>query len=226
MQDIELKNLWEEFSAENRLSADFSNKTEMMHFNAINLVSSMKPIKIFTLLTGILWVMAGSFFLGNIYLNSYSEANKFFLFSATGQVSLTAIAILVYLYQIITIYQVDRSKPVFQVQSSLANIRTSTLWITKVLFLQLPLWSCFWWSQAMFSEWDLLQLAIPVSITVLFAFISVWLLINIRIENRNKTWFVYIFRGKEWTPLIRSMELMDQIAIYTEENSSIKFAKL
>ncbi|MGE5355136.1 MAG: hypothetical protein ACM3PT_02775 [Deltaproteobacteria bacterium] len=225
MNDTELKNLWKEFNIETDDSIQFDpiKINEMRHLHAINLISTMKPIKIFTLLTGILWVAGGIFLLGNIYLNKYDEANKFFLFSATTQVVLTAIAILVYLYQIFTIYQADHSKPVFQVQSRLANIRTSTLWITKVLFLQLPLWSCFWWNTAMFEEWDLIQLAIPVSVTLLFTLVSVWLAININFENRNKPWFVFLFKGREWTPLIRSMELLDQIAIYNE-NSPGKIA--
>jgi hypothetical protein len=227
MNDTELKNLWKEFNIETDDSLQFDpiKINEMKHLHAINLVSSMKPIKIFTLITGILWVAGGIFLLGNIYLNNYDEANKFFLFSATAQVLLTAIAIMIYLYQIVTIFQTDLSKPVFKVQSSLANIRTSTLWITKVLFLQLPLWTCFWWNTAMFEEWGLIQLAIPVSVTSLFTLVSVWLVINIKIENRNKPWFVFLFKGREWTPLIRSMELLDQISEYRNEISHNKSVK-
>ena len=227
MNDTELKNLWKEFNIETDDSIQFDpiKINEMKHLHAINLVSSMKPIKIFTLITGILWVAGGIFLLGNIYLNNYDEANKFFLFSATAQVVLTAIAIMIYLYQIVTIFQTGLSKPVFKVQSSLANIRTSTLWITKVLFLQLPLWSCFWWNTSMFEEWGLLQLAIPVSLTLVFILLSLWLLLNIKIENRNKAWFVFLFKGREWTPLIRSMELLDQISEYRNEISHNKSVK-
>lgn len=227
MNDNELKNLWQEMNekTDNSFQFDPASINEMRRLHAIKLVASMKPMKFFTLITGILWVAGGIFLLGNIYLNNYNEANKFFLFSASAQVLLTAIAIMVYLYQIITIFQTDLSKPVFKVQSSIANIRASTLWITKVLFLQLPLWSCFWWNTSMFEEWGLLQLAIPVSLTLVFILVSLWLLLNIKIENRNKAWFVFLFKGREWTPLIRSMELLDQISEYRNEISHNKSVK-
>jgi hypothetical protein len=65
----------------------------------------MKPNKIFALLVGILWVGIGASVLSQIYLNAFLEANKFFLFSATMQVLLTAIALLIYVYQLTKIYQ-------------------------------------------------------------------------------------------------------------------------
>jgi len=81
----------------------------------------MKPIKIFTLLVGILWVSIGVIVLSRIYLNTFSEANKFFLFSATMQVLLTAIPLLIYVYQLTKIYQVEISDPILQTQKNWLN---------------------------------------------------------------------------------------------------------
>ena len=43
------------------------------------------------------------------------------------------------------------------------------------------------------------------------------LFFNIKIENRDKKWFRLIFEGKEWTPLMRAMELSEQIEEYKIE---------
>jgi hypothetical protein len=219
MNDKDLKNIWLEFTAknENSISNNKFSSEQRIHFDVIKLISSMKPIKIFTLLTGILWAGSGSLLLAYLYKTAYTEVNKFFLFTAAAQIGLTAIATIIYLYQIITIYKIDLSKPIIQAQSSLANLRITSLWVARVLFLQLPLWTCFWWNAEMFIEWNLIQIAIPVIVTLIFTLISIWLFCNLKIENRNKKWFGIIFSGREWTPLIKSMEMLDKISEFKKE---------
>jgi hypothetical protein len=59
--------------------------------------------------------------------------------------------------------------------------------------------------------------------TLLFAYSAIWLFINIKYENRNKKWFQWIFRGKEWQPILQAMEWLNQIDNYQqqdEENAS------
>jgi len=50
--------------------------------------------------------------------------------------------------------------------------------------------------------------------------IAIWLFFNIKYENRNKKWFQLIFSGKEWTPLMKSMELLEQVEEYKDHNAS------
>ena len=51
-------------------------------------------------------------------------------------------------------------------------------------------------------------------VTLAFTYIAVWLFLNIKYENRNKKWFKLIFSGKEWSPVIKSMELLSQLDEY------------
>ena len=69
----------------------------------------------------------------------------------------------------------------------------------------------------MFSEWNVVQWLITGSFTITFAFVAIWLFVNIRYENKDKKWFKLIFNGKEWTPLIKSMELLEQIEEYAAD---------
>lgn len=218
MDELELKKLWQ--TTNDKLEENFvinkKNTADITQMRVHSLLGSMKPIKIFTLLLAVLWVGIGGVTLSLIYLNSFSEANKFFLFSASIQVGLTAMALFVYLYQLITIYQVDITDPILRTQEKLANLRTTTLWVTRILFLQLPVWTTFWWNETMFTDWSILQWILPLFFTVLFTVIAIWLFLNIKYENRNKKWFQLIFSGKEWTPLIKSMELLEQLEDYEE----------
>lgn len=216
MNELELKKLWQ--ATNDKLEENFfinkKNTEEITRMKVQHLLGSMKPIKAFTLLVGVLWVSIGGVALSSIYLNAFSDANKFFLFSASIQVGLTATALFVYLYQLITIYQVDITDPIIGTQAKLSSLKTSTLWVTRLLFLQLPVWTTFWWNEKMLTEWNLFQWAITATVTILFTFAAIWLFFNIKYENRNKKWFKLIFKGKEWTPLMKSMELLEQIDGY------------
>jgi hypothetical protein len=216
MNEFELKTLWQTSNEkiEKNLFISQVNTIEISRLKIVNLLNSMKPVKLVTLIIGIFWVGIGAFILSNIYLNAYSEANKYFLFSATIQVLLTAMALFIYIYQLIEINQIEIYEPVLKVQEKLARLRMATLWSAKILFLQLPVWTTFWWNETMFSNWNILQWAMTAIITLLFTIIAIWLFFNIKIENKNKTWFKMIFNGKEWTPLLKSIELLDNINEY------------
>lgn len=213
MNELELKNLWQT-SNENLEKNIYMNTQEISQLKVQTFLNSMKPIKIFTLIIGILWVGIGTIILSNLYLNAFSVANKFFLFSATIQILLTAIALFIYIYQIIEIYQIDIDNPIIQTQEKLAQLRLSTLWSARILFLQLPVWSTFWWNETMFQSWNIFQWSFTLLITISLTFIALWLFVNIKLENRNAKWFKLIFNGKDWTPLMKSMELLEQVKDY------------
>lgn len=222
MNEFELKKLWQ--TTNDKLEENFviskKNTEDITKITVHNFIGSMKTFKIFTLLAGLLWVGIGATVLSHICLNSFLEANKFFIFSASIQVLLTAIALIIYVYQLITIYQVEISDPILQTQEKLAQLKISTLWSARILLLQLPVWTTFWWNPTMFTDWNLLQWTIPVIVTISFTIVALWLFFNIKYENRNKKWFQLIFNGKEWTPLMKSMELLEQVEYYKGENAS------
>ncbi|MBE9463715.1 hypothetical protein ACFP1I_32365 [Dyadobacter subterraneus] len=216
MNDQEIKNLW--ILSNEKLELQFEenrrNMQEISNLKVHYFVSSIKPIKIFAALAGIIWVGFGVFILGNIYLYSFAQANKFFLFSATIQVGLTAIALWVYVYQLILIYQMDISRSIIETQADVARLQSSTIWVTRILFLQLPVWTTFWWSTEMFYQWQFFQLVLILTIAIFFTCLGIWFFVNIRYENKDKNWFRLLFSGNEWTPIVSAMELMDHVSEY------------
>lgn len=213
MNELELKNLWQTSNV-NLEKNIYMNTQEISQLKVQTFLNSMKPIKIFTLIVGILWVGIGAIVLSNLYLNAYSVANKFFLFSSTIQILLTAIALFIYIYQLIEIYQIEIYDPIIQTQEKLAQLRLSTLWSARILFLQLPVWSTFWWNESIFQSWNIFQWSFTLLITISLTFVALWLFVNIKLENRNAKWFKLIFNGKDWTPLMKSMELLEQVKDY------------
>ncbi|HNW53025.1 MAG TPA: hypothetical protein PKN21_02090 [Bacteroidales bacterium] len=179
----------------------------------------MKPTKVFTLVVGIIWVMALGSLLGNLMINHLGEVSLFFLLSATIQVLLTAIAIGVYVYQINLINKIDFSEPVLAIQEKVSTLKISTLHVTRLLFLQLPVWTTFYWNEKMFAAENWMLWILQGIVTLSFIYAAYWLFFNIKYENRNKKWFQLIFRGKEWQPILQSMELLNQIEQFQEKST-------
>ncbi len=69
----------------------------------------------------------------------------------------------------------------------------------------------------MLTDWGILQWVVTLFFTISFTFIAIWLFFNIKFENRSKKWVQLIFREKEWTTLIKSMELLEQVSTYKDE---------
>ncbi len=225
MNENELKLLWQTANEklDGSLKVNKKNTEDITRLKAQNFLSSMKPIKIFTLIVGILWVTVLGIVLVNLFVNAYDKVSLFFLYSATIQVLLTAISVTVYIYQLVLINKIDFSEPILTIQENLSKLKVSTLNVTRILFLQLPVWTTFYWNEKMFAAENLFLWILQGIITFSLTYLAVWLFFNIKYENRNKKWFQWIFRGKEWQPILQSMELLNQIEKYQErrdENAS------
>lgn len=213
MNENDLKSLWQSTNKklEDSLLINRKNIEDITRLKVQNFLTSMKPIKIFTLIIAILWVAVIGFVIINIFIDAFDKVSPFFLYSATIQVLLTTIAVGVYIYQLYLIYKIDFSEPVLSIQKKLSKLKSSTLNVTRILFLQLPVWTTFYWNTSMFENSNFILWIIQGIITLSISYLAVWLFFNIKYENKNKKWFQLIFRGKEWQPILQSMELLNQI---------------
>jgi hypothetical protein len=155
----------------------------------------------------------------NLYIHAFAEVSKFFLFSVTIQLLLTVAGIWIYLYQLIVIHQVDVSEPVLATQEKIARLKSSTLWVTRLLLLQLPVWTTFYLNEGMFKNGNVWMYLIQFLVTGSFTYLAIWLFLNIKFENRDKKWFRMIFDGNEWNPVIKSMELLGEIEALKNEKT-------
>lgn len=209
MEDTALLALWQSYDA--RLAASLQlhrqNAAALIHMQARGLLASMRPIKVFAVLVGLLWVLA----VDGLLIATFPHASPFFLVSMGLQSLLTKLAIGVYLYQLALIRQVDVSGPVHDTQARIARLQASTLAVTRILFLQLPLWTTFYLSLPMLAAAPPALLALQVACTLAFGYAAVWLFCNIRLENRGRRWFRWLFQGKEWTPMVKAMEMLAEL---------------
>lgn len=209
MEDAALHALWQSYDARLATSLQLhrQNAAALTHMQARGLLASMRPIKVFAVLVGLLWVLA----VDGLLIATFPYASPFFLVSMGLQSLLTKLAIGVYLYQLVLIRQVDVSGPVRDTQARIARLQTSTLAVTRILFLQLPLWTTFFLNWPMLAAASPIQLAIVALCTLSFSYAAWWLFRNIRWENRGRRWFRWLFQGKEWTPMVRAMEMLAEL---------------
>lgn len=212
MEDIDILNLWKSYDKklEESLAFNRKNAEDITRIKVRSLVLSMRPIILCTIFVGLLWVG----FIDMVIISSFSVASPFFLISATLQVLLTKAAIGLYLYQLVLIHQVDITEPILATQEKLVRLRSSALHVARILFLQLPLWTTFYWNVSMLENGNIFLYMLQVVVTGSFTFLAVWLFVNINYENRNKKWFRALFQGKEWSPVLQSLDLLSQIEEY------------
>lgn len=219
MEPAEILNLWKSYDnkLEQALSLNKRNTQELLRLQAKSVLSGVKPLKIFTICAGILWVLLGGIVVVNLFLYAYDRISLFFLYSAAAQLLLTAIAIFIYIYQLIMIHKVDISDSVVAAQKKLSYLKSSTLWSAKVLFLQLPFWTTFYLSADLIRSGNMLYILVNGFFTFLFIYGAVWLFIHIDYKNKDKKWFKLLFEGKEWTSIMRSVEFYKEIERYEKQ---------
>ncbi|HOY19184.1 MAG TPA: hypothetical protein PLC89_17890 [Haliscomenobacter sp.] len=217
MDDKELKALWQTQAQKLEENILLTRKyaEEISKMKVQSALASMKPLKIFTIIVGIIWVG----FVDLLIIGSWQSGSAFFLVSATIQVVLSKLALGIYLYQLVLISQINLGTPVLEAQEKIASLKASTLWVARLLFLQLPIWTTFYLNAQMLKQ--PLSLFINLLITVLFTWAALWLFFNIKYENRDKKWFRMIFEGKEWTPMLQSMEFLDEIRYFQKDEEYV-----
>jgi hypothetical protein len=220
MENAEIINLWKFYDKklEESLLLNRKNAEDITKIKAREFLISMTPLKLFTIVVGILWVI----FVDILIVKVFASASPYFLISAGLHVLLTKVAIVIYHNQSVLIRKVDISDPINATQEKIARLKSSTLWVARLLFLQFPLWTTFYLNDALLKSGNVVFYGIQAVTTISFTFLAIWLFLNIKFENKEKKWFRLIFTGKEWSPLIKSMELLNQLNDYSHGQTKAK----
>ncbi|RPE08274.1 hypothetical protein EGT74_14530 [Chitinophaga lutea] len=217
MENNEIISLWKAYGKrlDESLRLSRQNTQHITQIKVQSFLSAMRPLKVFAVLAGIIWVIL----VDSLIIRLAPVANLFFLVSAAIQVILTKLAIGIYLYQLILIHQTDISEPVVATQRKLAALKASTLWGARLLFLQLPVWTTFYWNETMLANGHPILLTIQAAVSLSMTMLAIWLFFNIRYRNRDKKWFRLIFAGKEWTPVLEAIGILNEVQAFQREDN-------
>ncbi len=162
---------------------------------------------------GFIWV----FFLVFLIANSLEFSKIFFVISTASIALFTLLAIITYIRHIILINEIDNSDSLVETQRKTTLLQTSTLKIVRILFLQSPFYTTFFWSPQMITGNWIAFWTISLPVTLFFIWLSVWLYRNISFRNANKKWFKILFSGSEWTSVTKAMKYLDEINEFKKE---------
>ena len=222
MENNEILQLWKSYEDKLSTSLSLNQKlgAEIAGIKAGSALQSMRPAKYFALLVGGIWVLAGTSLVGNLIVYAYQAVSIYFLVSASLQLLFTTIALVLYVQQLYLLGQVDFNAPVVETQLAIAKLRKSSLWVGKILLLQLPTWTTFFWSKSLFEHGNTWLLLMNMFVTAAAVAISIWFFVNIDMKNKDKKWFRLLFSGKEWSPLDQAASILEGVAEFEGEGAS------
>jgi hypothetical protein len=212
MEDDELNALWKEYDRkleESRvlnLQSWAVNRQTFEWLQTHKVRSRLRPMGAFkgrAVFLGVIWAL----FLGVLVTGNHGK-NLYFTISVGIILLFTLYAIIAYLRQMLLIRQIDYTDSILETQEKLAALQVSTLRTTRILFLQTPFYSTWFWSERLIGDNSPAFWGIAVPVSLALALGSLWLCRNTSLANADKKWFHVLFKGIEWTPIIRAMEYL------------------
>ena len=221
MEDQELKDIWaaydkklEEARILNLQSWALNLKCfeELQTQKVRSKLNGLTNIKLITVLLGIVYVL---FLAMLVYGNG--GRNIYFTVSMGMIALITTIAIVVYIKHIIIIKRISYSESITDTQERLSALQASTINICRILWLQLPFWCTFFWSNKMIVSDPVKFCLIAIPITLFFTLLAIWLYRNISLKNKDRKWFRIMFSTPEWTSVRKAMDFMNEIETFKQD---------
>lgn len=214
MEDLELKNLWQSYNQKLEEAKLLNMQSWVLNLQSFEMIQtqkaksklrSLKWLKLVIVSGGVVWVAILLF----LFLKSFSYQKIFFTVSVGIIALFNILAIILYIRHIVLIYQIDNSENIVNTQTKLATLQSSTMNTGRILWLQMPFYTTFFYSPAFFQDIKSWLISIPV--TLLFTSFSIWLYKNINYQNAEKKWFKILFGSPEWTSVNKAIGFLKEI---------------
>lgn len=222
MDDQALKFLWKSYEHQLEQAKILNLQSWVLNIDTKESIQLMKAksklnrlarFKAWVVFAGMIWIALLVF----LVVNSLSWQHIFFVASTSMIILFNILAVVVYLRHINMIRNIDQSESLVEAQQKTARLQASSLWVVRILFLQAPFYSTW------FYQWDQITAPDPrfwfisLPITVALAAGSIWLYRNINISNSHKKWFRLLFGGPEWKPITSALQYMKEIEDFKKE---------
>lgn len=188
-------------------------REELASEKAKRKLRSLGSIKWVMVLLGVAWV----YLLFYILLQSWAVSFLYFKISAIAIIGFNLLAIGLYLYHIVELKRIDFSESILDLQTRIYKLQLSTIQTVRILFLQAPFYTTFWWNTPVIVEAPLKFWLISVPVALIFVFLSLWLFRNISEKNVEKKWFKILFNSPEWNHLVSAKKMMQFVEELREE---------
>jgi hypothetical protein len=168
-------------------------------------LNKLSNFKKWMIALGIIWSLFLVLLLvGDHFRHVYFSASVFIL------TAFNIYAVYAYIRQVILISQINYESSIIDTQKKLTELQVSTISIVRILFLQAPFYTTFYWNtQWMQTDIRFWLITFPISLLILLG--SLWLYHNISFKNAGKKWFRLLMGKHEWTSIIDAKKYLEEI---------------
>jgi len=222
MEDIELKNIWQSYDRKIAEAQVLNAQSWVLNMRCFETIQQQKASSklnalarhnIAAIVLGIIWVL----FLGILVWGNHF-ANFYFSFSVSMILLFSLYAVIIYLKHTILIKQINYEGNILDTQKKLASLQASTFQGTRIIWLQLPFHTTWWWHSSWAFSGDLRFWFISLPITLLFTLLAIYLYQNLRIENMHKKWVrLLMMAGPEYKNVASSLAFLNEIEEFKKE---------
>ncbi len=215
MQDINLSEIWK--SQDEKL-----DKTLKLNLYIIDSLQKQKvrsklgALAIFKFAIAVLGILFAVFLGALIYANQLH--NIYFTVSFSMILLLTVIAIVVYLKHFLLLKSINYSDSITNTQEKLAWLQMSTINISRVMILQTPFYSTWFWTNEQMHDAKFWAISLPV--TFIFVIATIWLYKNISPSNIDKKWVAKFMNvGMEYKSVTQARKFLAELEEFKKESS-------
>lgn len=212
MEDNELLKIWKSYDQKlDQVLLLNKQLVSSLTKNDLNkTINKLKRPKIVMLLIGIPY----TFLLYFITFIAY-QAGGFFVSIGFGAISLIMnIVIVSYIYHLYLISEINKNDNIIEVQKKLSSLKISSFSTVKLALLQIPFWSICWMSLDALKNSIFWYGGINFLIFLGLSYCSYWLYKNLNIHNLDSKLNQFFFSGSEWDPIIKSLDILQQLKEY------------
>lgn len=219
MEEQELISLWKSQSArlDQTLAINYQLLREVKTSKAQWALESLKKLKT----TGIVAVIIYLIILGFVLMyaiSNYSSAANYFIASMGIIFLINVRALYDYVKHLVWANNINYEGSVTEIQEKLSKLQLSIIKHSRLMSLQFPFWTTFYLSNTWFpQEVGLPYMIFQVTLTGLFCYATYWVLKNLRMENLNKKWFMWLIAGSGGKSTARAIEFVKDINEFKKE---------
>jgi hypothetical protein len=222
MEDVEFKKIWQAYDRkieEARVLNLQSWALNLRCFETLQVekartkLNALARFKGRVAVLGVLWVL---FLAMLVYGNWFS--NPYFTISVGIILLFNIVAVVVYIRHITVIRQINYGESITATQEKLAILKLSTVNSTRILMLQMPFYTTWFWHSNWinYSSGSFWLIAFPI--TLLFTWLAIFLYRNISLKNMHKKWLkLLMMAGPEYKPLLEAQAFMGEIDAFKKD---------
>ena len=222
MDELDIKNIWQLLENKIAKAEVLNQQSWVLNFQCFEFLQKQKTksilnalarFKLFAIFVGLLWIL----FLV-ILLWGSRFTNPFFSMSTGILLIITVYVVAIYIRHVILINQINYDGNILATQTKLAKLKTSTLYCTRIGWLQMPFYTTWFWDTNWIIHSGVYFWLLAFPITLLFTLLAVYLFFNINERNLHKKWIkTLLLAGPEYRDILQSINFIKEIDDYKKE---------